>query len=230
MDKKIVLITGATSGIGYASALKFAKKGYNVIMHSRSKTLNEDFALDFVQADFSKADEISEMFDVIKKKHGKIDILINNAGMVNRKKINEYTAKDFQDLFMVNVTAQFLCARSAFNLGATSIINIGSMRALPAQATTPDYSASKAALHNLTISLARAFAPHCRVNCVAPGFTRTPLHDSSPERLEKEAKITPLKICAEPSDIANSVYFMASNDARFITGETLVVDGGRSFV
>ena len=71
MDKKIVLITGATSGIGYASALKFAKKGYNVIMHSRSKTLNEDFALDFVQADFSKADEISEMFDEIKKKQSK---------------------------------------------------------------------------------------------------------------------------------------------------------------
>ncbi|MCT4592572.1 MAG: SDR family oxidoreductase [Candidatus Gracilibacteria bacterium] len=236
--KKIALITGATSGIGASVAKKFAQEGYIALVHGRGakdfKIVDEirsngGKAFSYI-ADFLKADEIDTMFEKIKQDHSKIDVLINNAGMVNRKKVDDYTADDFQNLFMVNLTAQFLCARHAYHLGASNIINIGSMRALPAQATTIDYSASKAGIHNMTISLARAFAPQCRVNCVAPGFTRTPIHDTSPERLVKEASITPLQICAEPEDIAESIYFLASEKSRFTTGESLVVDGGRSFV
>jgi len=238
MKNKIVLITGATSGIGKACALYFAKKNFIVLLHGSSQKSDFSVLKEIKQkggkayplvADFLKEKEIEKMFVKIKQENKKIDVLINNAGMVNRKNAFDLKSEDFQKLFMVNVTAPFLCAKQAKNLGATSIVNIGSMRGFPSGATTIDYSASKAALHNLTVSLARAFAPSCRVNCIAPGFTKTPLHDSSPERLKIESTKTPLLKYALPEEIAQSVYFLSSEKSSFTTGAVLLIDGGRSF-
>lgn len=234
--KKISLITGASTGIGKACAQKFIQEGYFVLIHGR-RTENPEIIAEFGEdnaaylgADFLNEQEIFEMFKKIKNQWKKIDVLINNAGIVKRKPDDDLTVADFQELFMVNLTAPFFCAREAHHLGATAIINIGSIRGLPSGATSPAYSASKAGIHNLTESLAKEFAPNCRVNCVAPGFTLTPLHEDNLERLHKEAEKTPLKMYAEASDIAEAVYFLASEKARFVTGEIMVVDGGRSLV
>lgn len=238
-NKEIVLVTGATSGIGKATALKFAKEGYGVLVHGHDS--QKDFAVVNeiekmggkaapIFANFEREQGILLMFEEIEEKYGKLNILVNNAGTVNRKNYEDLKADDFQRLFMINVTAPYICGLEAKKLGCTSIVNIGSMRGFPQEATTPDYSASKAAIHNLTVSMARAFAPECRVNCVAPGFTKTALHEGSEERLKMEADKTPLKRVAQPEEIAESIFFLASEKSKFTTGAILLVDGGRNFV
>ncbi len=239
MEQKIVLVTGATGGIGSAIVKKFAEKKYFVLMHSYSSEKSFALSKEIINnggnvapffANFNLESEINVMFKQISDKYSKIDILINNAGMINRKKFSQFEAEDFQNIFMVNTIAPFLCARRAKWLGCQSIVNIGSIRGFLHQSGTPDYSASKAALHNLTTSLAKAFAPDCRVNCVSPGFIKTNFHKNNLERLDEEAKKTPLKAYGLPEDIAESVYFIASEKSRFTTGSILTVDGGRSCV
>jgi 3-oxoacyl-[acyl-carrier protein] reductase len=229
---KSVLITGATSGIGRAAAIKFAREGYLVYCHGKSS--ESDFSVieeieklgertKKVFADMANESEIRDMFAEIKS----LDVLVNNAGTVTRTK--PVTTEDFRKTMEVNVIAPYLCAELSREKGVQAIVNLGSMRALPQTATTPDYSASKAAVHNLTASLARMYAPECRVNAVAPGFTQTGMHTGNEERLEKEAEKSLLKIYAQPEDIAEMIYFLSSEKARFITGQVLVADGGRSF-
>lgn len=229
---KSVLITGATSGIGKATALKFAAEGYFVLCHGKDE--NSDFSViseiekngglaKKVFADFSKEKEIRTMFEGIDH----IDVLINNAGTVTRTK--PITTENFRKTLEINLIAPYLCAELAKEKGVMSIVNTGSMRALLHQATTPDYSASKAAIHNLTVSLAKSYAPNIRVNAVAPGFTKTNMHEGMDDRLEQEREKTPLNITGNPADVAEAIYFLASEKARFITGEILVVDGGRNF-
>lgn len=176
-----------------------------------------------VIADLLAPDAVEQLFTQIPE----LDVLVNNAGMVNRSK--EKTIEDFQKIFQLHATVPYFLSLEAKKRGVKSIVNVGSMRALEHCATTPDYSASKAALHNLTISLARTLAPETRVNAVAPGFTETKMHDGNSERLETEAKRTPLQRAATPDEIAEAIFFLASPAASFITGEILRVDGGRNF-
>lgn len=229
---KSVLVTGATSGIGKATAIKFAQEGYQVYCHGKAE--DSDFSVvDEIQnlggtaekvfADFSQETEIRDMFEHIES----LDVLVNNAGTVTRTK--PVTTENFRKTLEINVVAPYLCAELAHEKGVKAIVNLGSMRALPQTATTPDYSASKASVHNLTASLARMYAPNCRVNAVAPGFTQTGMHAGNQERLEKEAEKSLLKIYAQPEDIAEAIYFLASEKSRFITGQVLSIDGGRSF-
>ncbi len=230
---KSILITGATSGIGRATALRFATAGYRVWCHGSSEqsdfsiaeeiTANGGTAQKLV-ADFAKENEIRAMFAHIDS----VDVLVNAAGTVTRSK--PITTGNFRHTFEINVIALYLCSLLARDRGANSIVNVGSMRGLDHAATTPDYSASKAAVHNLTVALARDFAPDCRVNAVAPGFTKTGMHKGMQERLDLEANKTPLQRFADPAEIAEVIYFLASEQASFVTGETVKVDGGRNFV
>jgi len=232
MKTPSALITGSTSGIGKATALAFAQKGYFVYCHGRSES--SDFSvLDEIRseggeakkcvADMAVESEIHEMFQQIDT----LSVLVNNAGTATRKK--PVLGDDFRKTLEVNLVAPYICCQLAREKGVRSIVNVGSMRGLSQSATTPDYSASKAGLHNLTASLARMYAPDCRVNAVAPGFTKTPLHEGNDERLQMEAKKTPLQTVADPLDIAHSIFFLASEKSRFTTGQVLSVDGGRSF-
>ncbi len=230
---KTVLITGATSGIGKATALKFAAQGYAVLCHGSSDTSNFSILDEIASnggsaqklvADFTKETEIRAMFETIDS----LDVLINAAGTVSRSK--PITTENFRQTFEINVIALFLCATLARERGASSIVNVGSMRGLDHAATTPDYSASKAAVHNLTVSLARQFAPDCRVNAVAPGFTKTGMHEGMQQRLDLEATKTPLLRYSDPAEIAEVIFFLASDKASFVTGEVVKVDGGRNFV
>lgn len=223
---KSVLVTGATSGIGFSIAERFlAAKDFRVFIHGRSAKNNFSLCQKFpnrtqqIVADFSNAEGVEKCFAEIPK----LDILINNAGIVFREK--EISAKRFEKVLYINTITPFLCSEKAVSLGASSIVNIGSMRGFSEAATTPDYSASKAALHNLTASLARKYAPTTRVNAVAPGFVRTPLH-TNPDRLLLEAEKTFLKRTGEPEEIAETVFFLAVT-ASFCTGTILRVDGGR---
>lgn len=227
---KSVLITGATGDLGRAIAQKFLNEGFFVFFHGSSE--NSDFS--FCEqnpektkkciADFSDITAIEKMFLEIPT----LDILVNNAGIVFREK--EISPERFEKTLRVNTIAPYFCAEYAQKKGAKSIVNIGSLRGFLESATTPDYSASKAALHNLTASLARKYAPHTRVNAVAPGFVRTQMHAQNPERLEKESKTNiALKRIAEPSEMAQLVFGVAV-EASYSTGSIFRADGGYGMI
>lgn len=238
MKNKIILVTGGATGIGRACSEVFLKEGAKVVVnYLNSKKESEEIASKHpervlaIQADMSEEADIKKLFDEVENKWGKVDIVVNNAGVVNRKKFPELDAETFAHTLKVDTIGPYLVSKEFAlrkNGEVGNIVNIGSLRVfIP---TTPDYSAAKAALHNLTISLAKAFAPSVRVNCVAPGFTETPMHEGNHDRLVQEAEKSLLKRYSQPEDIADAVLFLASEKAKSITGQILLVDNGRSFV
>ena len=235
-ENKIVLVTGAARGIGAACVASFVEQGAKVVVNylsseSEAQSLGERYGLNvmLVQGDMSEESDIKRLFDEVESEWGTVDVLVNNAGIVNRQKFPELDGEGFMNSLKVNTVGPYLVAREfATRLGDAqgSIVNLGSMR-VPCP-TSVDYSASKAAVHNMTISLAKAVGPNIRVNAVAPGFTETAMHGGNIERLEAEAEKSVLKRYSQPLDLADSVVFLASDKARSITGQVLLVDNGRS--
>jgi NAD(P)-dependent dehydrogenase (short-subunit alcohol dehydrogenase family) len=235
-QNQVVLVTGAARGIGRACVEAFAREGAKVILNYLSSRAEAEAVAAAcpdrifpLQGDMSESNEIERLFDRAADAVGVPRILVNNAGIVNRQKFPEVDQQTFLNLLKVNTVGPYLVSREfVLRLRGESgvIVNIGSMRAyLP---TTPDYSASKAALHNLTVSLAKTLAPNIRVNAVAPGFTDTDMHRESRDRLEKEGAVSPLRRYSTPGDIADAVLFLASDKARSITGQVMLVDNGRA--
>jgi NAD(P)-dependent dehydrogenase (short-subunit alcohol dehydrogenase family) len=231
-----VLVTGGARGIGRACVIAFASRGARVVLNFRS-SVDEAKALAAsspgqilpIQADVSREEDVRRLFDEATGHGWQPTVVVNNAGIVNREKFPDVSADRFLHILAVNTVAPYLIAREfALRLqGAPGVIvNIGSMRAFAP--TTVDYSASKAALHNLTVSLAKTLAPAIRVNAVAPGFTETDMHQGNHDRLEAEGRKSPLQRVSTPEDIAEAVVFLASDRARSITGQILLVDNGRS--
>lgn len=235
-DRHTVLVTGGARGIGRACVEAFAQGGAKVILNFRSSHEEAQavaaaypeqvFAM---PGDMSNQSDITRLFQQMEKVTGLPDILVNNAGIVNREKFPLVDAETFLKLLQVNTVGPYLVSREfalALKQKPGAIINIGSMRGL--YPTTVDYSASKAALHNLTVSLAKSLAPTIRVNAVAPGFTDTDMHRGNRDRLEAEGSAALLRRYSTPADIADAVCFLASSQARSITGQILLVDNGRS--
>lgn len=242
MENKVCLVTGATSGIGEATIKKFASKGYNVVINYANR---DDIASDLKEeleqkynikvlvykADISIEEEVKNMVYETIKEFGRIDVLVNNAGICKDNVFKEKNIDDFKKILDVNLLGPFLTSKySNEYLKETNgcIINVSSTNGIDTNyPESMDYDASKAGLISLTKNLAVEFSPDVRVNSVAPGWTNTRMTSDIHEDYKKseEEKIL-LKRFAEPEEIANVIYFLASDDASYINGEVIRVDGG----
>ena len=237
---KVVIVTGGTRGIGYETVLSFCKCQATVILFgSKSATVDEacsklktyGYNVDGYYPNLLNYDEVKKTIDEIYSKYGHIDILINNAGVSDSKKIEETSSEDFARVVDINLKAMFNVIKvvSSYmkekNFGV--ILNTSSMVSIYGQASGVSYPASKFGVNGLTKSLALEFAPfNIRVNAVAPGIIKTDmLSNVSDEVLKPLIKSIPLGRIGLPTDIANAFLFLASDMASYITGVILSVDG-----
>ena len=241
---KIALITGGSSGIGFAIARRFLDEGYTVIITGRNKEKLESAVNQLGKGcygrlfDMDWLERIPAFVTELVNTYGAIHVLVNNAGINQKKSFTEVTDEDFESIVKTNQTAVFVLTREVVkqmlnqeNKGV--IINISSMAAHYGIPKVVSYSASKTAIEGMTRAMAVELSPMgIRVNCVAPGFIRTPMSskalDADSQRKEKVLSRTPMGIIGEPIDVAHAVHFLASDQAKFITGETLRVDGGNA--
>lgn len=242
-DRKTVLITGGSRGLGRACALKFAKLNYNIIINynnSYEEALNlkkyilENYSVFvlLVKADISNEQEVINMIDVIKNNYEKVDCLINNAGIAIDTLFEDKTVQNFRKIIDVNLIGTFLVSKYIGSLmlkeKSGTIINVSSTNAIDTYYPySLDYDASKAGVISLTHNLARQFAPYIRVNCVAPGWINTEMNkELDREFIEEENKKILLERFSEPYEIANVIAFLASDEASYINGSVIRVDGG----
>ena len=220
LREKRIVVTGAAQGIGSEAAAELRARGADVV------TLDRAPGADFV-CDVSDADRVDAVFDEIGAA-GAIDGLLNNAGMiVTRKNHEDIPLDEWDRVFAVNVKGTFLCSRAAVRHMANggSIVNVASATALSGSQGFVHYVASKGAVVSLTRALANELgARHIRVNCVAPGYTITP---GSAHLGQYDATRTPLGRVMEPADLLGTFCYLLSDDSAFVSGQTMVVDGGR---
>lgn len=240
---KVVLVTGGSRGIGKAIVTDFAKKGYNVVINYKKEQTQANMLKDelenkyniqaiTIKADVSNEQEVKNMVQQIIDIFGKIDVLVNNAGIAIDKEFEDRTIEGWQITLNTNLIAPFLVSKyvgyEMLKNNKGKIINISSTNGINTFfPTSIDYDASKAALINLTHNLAIQFAPNINVNCVAPGWVNTDMNKELPKELieEETSKIYKRRF-AEPSEIAKVVTFLASDDANYINDEVIKVDGG----
>lgn len=242
-DRKIAIVTGGGSGIGYAIAQKFIENGYLTYITGRNtdKLRAAQAALGdncrTAGLDMAQLKEIPAFVEGVKAEHGRIDVLVNNAGVNLKKPFLEVTDEDFQGVLLTNLTAVFVLSREVARLmvarGQGSIVHISSMAAHYGIPQVVAYSSAKTGLEGMTRAMAVDLSPMgIRVNCVAPGYITTAMtekaFDNDPERKRKVLSRTPIGHMGRPADIANAVYFLSTEEAGFITGETIKVDGGNS--
>src|SRR3989338_5883455 len=242
-QNKVVLITGAARGIGRAIALAFAKEGAKIVVnHYKSKKEANKLVAEIkkigpddiaIRADISEINEIKKLVKESIIKFKGIDIIINNAGIQLPAPINETTEEMWDNTFDINLKGAFFCIKEVLpymkQKTKGKIINISSIAALVGSLVSVSYGSSKAGVSNMTKTLSRELGKYnITINVVAPGPTDTDLmRNLGKERREILQKETPLGRIATPEDIAKAVLFFASNKADFITGQTLIVDGGR---
>lgn len=243
MDRKNVLITGASRGLGASIALKFASKGYDVIINYNNskeqalelKTKIEkeyDVSVLTIKADVSNEEEVKQMVDLVVKEFGKIDCLVNNAAIAIDTVFEDKTVDNFRKTIDINLIGTFLVSKYAslymLKQKKGKIINISSTNGINTYYPySLDYDASKAGVISLTKNLAMEFAPYINVNCVAPGWINTDMNKELDKKYieEENAKIL-LGRFAEPEEIANVVYFLATDEASYVNGSIIRVDGG----
>jgi 3-oxoacyl-[acyl-carrier protein] reductase len=241
---KVAVVTGASKGIGASIAEHFGAAGASVVVNYSSSKAGADAVVAkiiakggkaiAVQGDVSKPEDIVRLFAETKKAYGKLDILVNNAGIYDFKPLGDITADHFHKQFNLNVLGLLLTTQEAIKLigeEGGSIINISSLVGQMPAATGSVYSATKAAVDSLAVSLSQELGPRkIRVNSLNPGMVETEgLHSvgfaESDWRKHVEAT-TPLGRIAKPEDIATAAVFFASEDAGWVTGQTLILSGG----
>jgi len=239
---KVALITGASSGIGAASARELAKRGWRVAVNyahdqARAEAVAAECKGIAVQADVSRDAGCRRLVRTVLGQWNAIDALVNNAGttkVVAHDDFEALSAEDFERIFALNVIAPFQMVRAcreALKKSRGAVVNVSSVAAVLGTGSSVAYAASKAALETMSLSLARSLAPEVRVNVVAPGHTNTPWHPAvrGPERAaeveRRYASIAPLRSVSEPEDVADAIAWLITG-ARRVTGEVIYVDGG----
>lgn len=240
MNNKVVLVTGSSKGIGKATIIEFAGKGYNVVINCNNSK-DEAYKLKeyvenkyniqalVIKADVSNETEVKNMIEQIINEYGHIDVLVNNAGIVYDRSFEEITIDEFKRTLEVNVIGAFITTREVSKyMKRGSIVNISSTNGT--KTISPeclDYNISKVGLQSLTRDLAFQFKPNIRVNAVAIGWANTDMNMNLPQDYidEETAKIY-LERFADPSEIAKTIYFLASDESSYINGEIVTIDGG----
>ncbi|MDR2412889.1 MAG: SDR family oxidoreductase [Rickettsiales bacterium] len=234
MKDKVVLVTGGSRGIGYATAQEFIALGAKVIiLHSNPFVKTDLKVAKEIIVDISDEKAVKNAVDAVIAEFGKIDVLVNNAGMAIDKEFYERSVEDWRRTLDVNLIGMFAMSKyvgeimvknkfgKIVNVSSTSGINDFSPYAI-------DYNASKAAIISLTKSLAIEFSPYVNVNAIAPGWVNTDMNkDLSVDYLAEEAEKVCLKRISQPSEMAKIIKFLASDDASYVNGTVIIADGGR---
>jgi NAD(P)-dependent dehydrogenase (short-subunit alcohol dehydrogenase family) len=248
-ESPVVIITGASRGIGAATALLAASRGYTVCVNYQSAAVQAAEVVEAirhnggralaVQADISSESDVVRLFQTVDRELGPLSALVNNAATIDRQvRLDAMDAARINRMFAVNVTGSLLCCREAVRRMSTrhggrggAIVNVSSGAARTgAPGEYIDYAASKGAIDVLTVGLAKEVAEEgIRVNEVRPGFVDTEIHDKTgePNRVERVRKLVPMQRVGEPEEIAAAILWLLSSEASFTTGAILDVAGGR---
>jgi NAD(P)-dependent dehydrogenase (short-subunit alcohol dehydrogenase family) len=242
-EKKVALITGGGSGIGFGIAEKFIEKGMQTLLVARDEEKLKAACAQlgpschYQTCDLADLKTIPALIQNILSQYGRIDVLVNNAGINMKKDFTEVTDEDFQKIITVNLCSVFSISREVvkdmIRLKSGSIINISSMAAQYGLPRVIAYSASKSAIEGMTRAMASELSPHgIRINCIAPGFIETAMTakalNDDPPRKAKAMGRTPMGKMGKPADIGAAAAFFASDESAYITGTVLCVDGGNA--
>ena len=249
MDQQVLLIPGASRGIGAATALLAARRGYAVAVNYTANSLAADEVVRAiraaggtaiaVQADVGDEAQVTAMFEKVDARLGRLTALVNNAGVVDVKaRVDEMSVARLERMFRINVVGSFVCAREAVRRMSTkhggaggAIVNVSSVAArVGGPGEYVDYAASKGAIDSFTLGLAKEVADEgIRVNAVRPGLVDTDLHASGgqPERAHRLAPVVPMRRIGVPDEIAGAIVWLLSAEASYTTGALLDVSGGR---
>ncbi len=241
LEGKVAIVTGATSGMGRATAVLFAKEGAKVVVTGRNEEraqavvdeikANGGEAI-YVIVDASKVEDCKKIFDATIEAFGTVDVLVNNAGMLSMSPLLEVSIEEWNKVFAVNVTSALyltqLCAPVMKEKGKGVIVNVASVASYAAHHGFAAYISSKHAMAGLSKSMAWELGPEIRVNAIAPGAIHTAMVDSigGPSVLQGMIDNCPCKRVGQPEDIAGAALFLASDDCTFLTGQIIKVDGG----
>jgi|TARA_B110000259_G_scaffold188313_1_gene246412 meso-butanediol dehydrogenase/(S,S)-butanediol dehydrogenase/diacetyl reductase len=238
-SKRIVIVTGGSQNIGLSIAQRFQQTGATVICADLSAP--QDNALNFIATDVSSEASVIAMMDQLEKDFGHLDVLVNNAGICVETPIQDTTEQQWDRVMDINIKGTFLTTKHALRLmqkpaaTAPTIVNISSIEGIGANPLHAVYAASKAAVAGFTHNTALEYGPYgIRCNAVAPGWINTPFNEQLlaqyPDRKAVNAEIEslhPVGRLGIPKDVANTVFWLASSDSSFITGQEIICDGGR---
>ncbi|PKO44692.1 MAG: dehydrogenase [Betaproteobacteria bacterium HGW-Betaproteobacteria-3] len=240
LQDRVALVTGAAQGIGEACARRFAREGAKVVItdvaDARGQALASELGADYLHCDVGDKAQVDALVAQCMARHGRIDVLVNNAGIFKAADFLDVTEADFDAVLRVNLKGSFLVgqavAREMVKTGGGNIVNMSSVNAVLTIPSISSYNVSKGGINQLTRVMALALADQgIRVNAVAPGTIATELAMkavlTSEEAKARILSRTPMKRLGEPSEIADVVAWLASDAASYVTGEIVVVDGGR---
>ena len=238
---KVALVTGAAQGIGKAVALLLARNGADIIVSDINLEKAEETAREVeglgqralaVKTNVAEANDVEKMVQTALERFGRIDILINNAGITRDKLLLRMSDEDWDAVLGVNLRGTFLCTRAVIRPMAKQksgkIVNIASVVGTMGNAGQANYVASKAGVIGFTKTVAREYAPRgINVNAIAPGYIETPMTEALPEKAKEELKrMIPMDRLGKPEDVAEAVLFLVSEASTYITGQVLHVNGG----